>query len=325
MIPITHYSDFNVNSIRIKKPITIGKRKIYGLKTASDTDILVQTPRCIIPYSYVLFENSKFQLDILTDNQAFVSFLTDVYEHVYRKIRKKTKTDVIRDDYYVKKYDDTNYRVRLRNESVNTVSCYCNQKCNIDYNKICRDDRVICIFTLDRFIICSDFTIFYLKVCQIKKCDSSLTSILTTCMIIEDEQGPDLFEKYRKMKKVGVPDASIIQKMTLDGLSPTQVSKFFNNAPTQSSPPAPPGPPPPPPPLGIPPPPPPPVLNTRPSQPPTLQFLGDIKSGNFKLKSISTNPTKQNQPSKKLSGVDTSKYVPSLDDILNAKKKLKNI
>lgn len=323
MIPIINYSDFDPQSIRIKKPITVGKRRIYALKSVSDTDILVQTPRCIIPYSYVLFDNNKFQLDILSDNQNFVTFLTNIYEYVYRKISKKGKSDIIRDDYYVKKYDSSNYRIRLRNESVHTVSCYCNQKCGIDYNQICRDDRVICILALDRFIISSDFTIFYLKVCQIKKCDMALTSILTSCIIVDDEDTNN-FEKYRRMKKVGVPDESIKHKMTLDGLSHVQISSFFNESRQPLPPPQPPPPPhqvPPPPRL----PPPPPLL----LQPPSLKFLGDIKNGNFKLKStssVSSISTHRPPPKPhKLNGIDTDKYVPSLDDILNAKKKLKNI
>lgn len=333
MIPIINYSEFNTNSIRIKKPIVVGNRKVYALKTSSDSDILVQSPRCIIPYSSVLFDNNKYQIDILTDNIDFIEFLKAIYDHVYSKISKKTKSDMIRDNYYLKKYDDVNYRIRLRNENVNTVSCYCNQKCSIDYNQICRDDRVICIFTLDRFIISSDFTIFNLKVCQIKKCDASLTSMFSNCLVIEDTVSAVSAvstEKYKKMKKVGVPDDSIRQKMKLDGLSQAQISMFF--APPFTSPSLqhpqhlqhpllpPPPPPPPPPPLSF--------LKSIRASSSTPQFIVDIKSGNFKLKSIVNNPQKDTSlqsKNTKLNGVDKSKYAPSLDDILNAKKKLKNI
>lgn len=324
-VPILNYQDFDVSTIKIKKPVVVGRRRLYCLKTKEDTDIIIQSPRCIIPYSYVLFDDHKFQLDILSNNKTFTSLLTTIYEHIYHKIKRKCKLDLVKDDYYIKNYDDDNRRIRLRNDNVNNIGFYCSQKCNIPVNQLSRDEYVICIFTVDKFIISNEFTIFYLKVLQVKKCSETLQA----CLVVEeDTQNP--FEKYQKMKKVGIPEGSIRHKMLLDGLLQSDIDEFFGaNLSLRSSPHLPPPPPPPPP--HLPPPPPPPRLSPSSSFPGKFQdpsqphkFLGDIKSGNFKLKSVSKNPLTNMQP-KKLPGVDRNKYVPSLDDILNAKKKLKNI
>ena len=155
-------------------------------------------------------------------------------------------------------------------------------------------------------------------------------------------------EKYVKMMRMGIPLGAIHQKMMMDGLHNDHIDQFSNltkkQKPNTSLPPPPPPGPPPPPPLGMrmppppPPGPPPPLgifknvqhLHQRKSvvAPDPSAFLADIKNGNFLLKKsqASIEPIKNiGVINKVLRCVDTSRKVPSLDEILTARKNLRSI
>jgi len=119
---------------------------------------------------------------------------------------------------------------------------------------------------------------------------------------------------YYRMMKMGVPKEAIKQKMQMDGLDMDTISKFAGEIPIRASPS--PSPPPPPPP------PPPPMFAPIVTLPDPAAFLADIKSGNFQLRKAKAVDTIKTRI---LKSVDTRLGVPTLNDILTAKSKLKSL
>jgi len=140
-------------------------------------------------------------------------------------------------------------------------------------------------------------------------------------------------EVYSRMLKMGVPRAAVEQKMRIDNIDISRINEIID-IPCKS-PSLPHGPPPPPP---LPPPPPPPLLPLPP--PPVPKFvkgpnidkgalLADIKSGNFKLKSVANIPKSVSLipdiKTKIIGKLSNVQKPPSLAEILAARKNLRSI
>lgn len=119
--------------------------------------------------------------------------------------------------------------------------------------------------------------------------------------------------KYMRMLAVGVPRNGVEQKMRMDGVDEDTIQILLSSRQCLMGPPLSPPPPPPPPPV--------PVASMTSSGGAMAAVFQDIVKGNFNLKKN----TKQIDTKKILKFVDTSKKVPSLEEIQVALKNLRKI
>jgi len=287
--------DIDINDIKINKPYTThDNRMIFNITRGSNFPLVFQTPTGYVPYDFLTINNNRFQIDIIISESKFVDLLQNIADTITNRISNKYPTSTCFPLYT--ELDNSSYKIRFRNGQKGNVRTFNLKREEIQLSDISKDDKIDVIFQIDK-VVCSDkYTYFSMKILQIRKHERA--SIKNTESMFVDE-----LDVYKRMVKMGVPIAAVKQKMLLAGVCPTKIASFSGT-----------GIPPPPP---LPPPPPPPMLFSVKQQPPPLAFLNDIKNGSFVLK-------KTNLRDKVLKNVKTNNLVPTLQDILDAKSKLKS-
>jgi hypothetical protein len=312
-----------VSRLRLKKPTALATKHIWNIYNGEEA-FLVQSPWLTIPYSVIFNDEfSHFQFDCC--HEDFVNMVSNLQEHIVTRIRRSGVE--LGDRHFVNlvKPRLVSKVLRVRGQAAD-VQFYDQSGSRLEEGARClsRHKRTRIIFWL-RWFWCSDkYYGIELQPLQIK---------------VEQPPAEPLFQEetdfgvYHRMLKVKVPMEAVLNKMRLDGCSEAEIKTFVHAATAKAPPPAPPPPAPPPPPPSIPgqrlpppPPPPPPPRGGFPPPPPppaaapsALAFLKQIKNGEFKLK-----PKGSHAPATALKFVDTSRKVPSLQDILSAKSRLKS-
>lgn len=344
MCPIvTIDKECNLSLISVKKPYQ-ACHGIYVFDITYDKQpLLIQTPICTIPYSYSIFDNNSFKIDVNTNMKAFATTLDKIHSHILNKIRCYDESMVKDKELvdYVKEVNDDEVRIRLRNTSTQNIMAFDRSSLLMPVSNIQSLDRVICLYQLQRVVVQKDLYMFGTCLCQIKRLNVGLkSSTNNTCLISTtdsvDRYGSIDLSKYNKMKQLGIPLEAIEHKMTMDGLK-RECIKYWMDFQTLRLPSTvmdtkggqpPKGPP-------LPPPPPPPPaqgllitnVNSNNNKPKPPDFLKDIMSHNFRLKKATE--TKEN---KVVVGKLASKFKddfgyepPTLQDILNARSSLKKV
>lgn len=339
---ITIDKECDLSLISVKKPYQV----CYGIYvfdiTYDKQPLLIQTPICTIPYSYSIFDNNSFKIDVNTNMKSFVTTIDKIHTHILNKIRCYDES-MFKDKQlvdYVKEVSDDEARIRLRNTSTQNIMAFDRSSVLMPVSTIQSFDKVICLYQLQRVVVQNELYMFGTCLCQIKRLNVGLKPSITTSCLIQttdnmDKYGSIDLSKYNKMKQLGIPVEAIEHKMTMDGLKrdcikywidfqtlrlPNKVMDGGEQAPK-------------PPPL---PPPPPPVqrcplttntntnTNMKPKAP---DFLKDIMSNNFRLKKAIINSNDN-----KLVGKLATKFKddygyepPTLQDILNARSSLRKL
>lgn len=222
----------------------------------------------------------------------------------------------------VEKLQRTSHHMRLRNFNVQSIQCYDMHKNVISMHDVAARDVISLIVKVDKFVYTSYVSYIHYSIVQLLKerhahVPPYALLPVVTCNADASPISYDV-QKYTKMKKLGIPEGALRQKMTMDGVSLADIDAFFSMK-HAASPPPPPPPPPPPLPFGH-----------KPREPSAhasmAQILMDIKNGNFALKKQEQQHQKQSSKAAKvLRCVDTSRKVPSLEEIQGALKKLRKI
>lgn len=310
---ITSKNTLVIEKVKVLMPYMVDTKIIFDIYYDDRKPLLVQTPVCTLPYSYSLFDNKFFQIDLCFSERDYEETMTALLSIVLNKIKKKFH-HLIQDKPLTSPIssikEGTLYKLRLRNNNVDSVVVFDENRRRIDVRNIERNDRLQSVFQVDRLIINEKNINLNLKVLQLKKKGVTIDLFQNQqCLFVEDQQ-TDKFERFRKMLKMGIPLMGVKQKMMLDGFTNDDIENFSRSTPIGSGPsPSPPPPPPPPPPA-------------LPAPPTPLAFLADIKNGNFVLKKAEINHQDDKRKDKILRLVDTTRLVPSLDDILEARSRL---
>ena len=207
--------------IKIKKPYNVYNKEIYNIFYKNHQHLLIQTPPVSLPYSYSVYNDKCFIMDVIIDDEKFLNMLRRTIYHISSRIG--ILTDFQKDKNII----------RLRNDNIASLKIFNANKELIDIRNLSRYDRIRAIFQIDKIIHDSDknHTIFYLKVVQIRK---------------EWQQGHDVIAEG---KCLIASDPS--QVRPLSQTSPRPISRPPPPPPRLPPPPPPRLPPPPPPPLPL--------------------------------------------------------------------------
>jgi hypothetical protein len=316
---VSSQHDIQVSKVRILMPYTVDDKTVFSIFYGERNPLLVQTPLCTVPYKFALYDDNYFHIDLQYNGSELNSLLDRIQTTILSKIRKRFHhilegLPLVSPITSIK--EDVN-KIRLRNYNVAAIVVFDTNRKRIDIRNIEKNDAIRAIFQVDKLIVDAKSIQLGLKLVQLRKNQTALDPFNYQEYLFADEEAKD--SKYRKMLKMGVPLLAVKQKMLLEGFSEQEVSLFEheNNAtrmkPNTQAPPPPP------------PPPPPPCLSTKnnPLQTQPLAFLADIKNGRFSLKQTIVEPKTIDPKEKVLRFVDKTKKVPSLDEILQAKARLK--
>jgi hypothetical protein len=330
---IKESKDCVLSFIDVKKPYKVANDIWVFDLSYNKEPFVFQTPECIIPYSYYMYDNKTFRLDVNMINNEFPQMLSDVNKNIIKRV-SKYDNNLIGDKLYInyikkcESVESNDYRLRLKNNHIDNVVVFDQTKNKIPVTTLQTFDKLICLFQLQRLIVQKDSYMFQCHLLQVKRLN---TVILNTslCLIetfhdVDHELNND-FQKYQKMYDLGIPQAAVRHKMILDGISEHDIQQYMSNMAitkphkhTQQ--------------LVVPSPPPPPpfplnqlLAHVDKPELPKLSFLNDIRNNTIKLNKPKSQTLSQ-QPS--ICNIMKSKYgydAPSLTDILDARAKLKKI
>jgi hypothetical protein len=307
---ITKLSELDLTKLKIKKPYDFGieKKSIFNF-SYDGSDLWIQSPVGIVPYKPSVYQDEYGHIDMIFNNSAksFMNGLNELEAHASHRIRSKKPYENLMDGKCSVPCCQEG-KIRFTSTSINDVQLFNSTRQLIGSAKdIKRDCEISVIFQVVGFQILGgkhNRYGLYLRIIQ-AQIHASIP-----------ETDNDDAQKYLRMVKMGIPLLAIQQKMAMDGVNVGTMKQLL---PTSRLPP-------PPPPPRPPPPPPPLMLKSAAaasfkSKDPS-EFLNDIKNGNFKLRQA-TSTTAATKAI--LRSVDTSRKVPSLNEIVAARKNLRPI
>lgn len=330
----------DITVIKVKKPYKSNSSASVFNVHSGNAPVLIQTPVCVIPYSYLLYDDNSLKVDVNFTETCFDPLLRSIEEKVQDMVKRFDATclrDVSLSRLCEKETRDDQpaYKMSFRTRNIHRVGIFNCRNQPMDLSQVQTFDKVLCLFEVSRFVVKGSKTFWQTQLVQIKQLSpSSFITKQTPCLIIDysgyDHEHPNSHDVYNKMLKLGIPLDGVVHKMKLDGMNDDVIAEFRLQHTTRLVQPAVQGhlrmPMPPPPP----PPPPPKLLldgasahiQTRKEHVP--QFLKDISSGNFALKTLSKQH--DNCRREKLAIPKAQRFaVPTLSELLNIKARLKKI
>lgn len=293
---IIKYNQFEITEFHYRKKISLNDEysivPIYY--TANHTPLIIQTPILYIP-----FETSKYNtLDISFTNTEdnndindFKKTIDAIINKVKRKYKRKFSNPLIDDDYFP---------CRLRVNLGKSISHFNSEKQRLtnDYKFTSKSYAKFILEIRELWVKKNRFGI-NITLLQAKHYKYDEPVLKDYSFIDSDDEDEVDLSKYEKMKRSGVPEGAIIQRMTLDGVEPGLLFK------KQCAPP---------------PPPMPPNLMGLPQIPmnPRAALLGAISGGNFKLKKAKID----DRPKPKMN-IPNNGFKISIDEIKAVMGKLK--
>jgi hypothetical protein len=285
---IRNTKDLDINMLKVKKPyISSHDTRVFDVEY-NKGPLVFQTPTARIPYSYSLFDNNSFKIDIELQDEEFHSLLCSINDKVLSVVRKHD-TEVIENKDYIpyvsltsRKQGDkeeTYSRIKFKTNHLSTIEAFDLNGRKMNVLNVQTFDKVQCLFGMCRLIVYKDNYQFQVNLIQIKAKtqyvfeDDQSELPVQQHMLIPASLNSDKYEKYHKMRKFGVPWVCIKREMGLDAVSEEDITAYEQVFVLKKTPimtmskggtvPLPPPPPPPPPSNGParPPPPPPPPPN----------------------------------------------------------------
>lgn len=331
---VKRFSDVDKIQIKFRKPISLDGRTIVRLKYS----LFLESSIHYISYKPLL-DVYNFVILSLIENERFKGEFSNIemLEDVMIQELQKSRGICVEDRVKFSIINREKKMIRLKNKA-SDISVYSKGAILQDLKCIYPYDRVKVIVRFDHIWIskhgfgCGAYVTQILTLEEMP--EKTLMKVSTEELhSLDDDVSMDHSARFKKMVSVGIPIDAVKQKMMMEGYSNETICRFFakNKAPPPPGPPPPPPrnlqnsclPPPPPPPPGRPPPPP--VMMGGAMQ----QIFASIKNGAFSLKKTilsGAHTTEKDGTTKNtiLKGVDMSKRVPTLDEIIMARNKLKS-
>ena len=320
---ILNYSDINLKKIKIKKPTGMADKLIFNIYYLFDEDkeidLLFRTGDMIIPYE-VLYSPEKNELQFDCCNNDVLKRIESIRDYIYQKVHKaypklfenKNHLDKIKTKEYGK-------LLRLKVRNIDEIPIFDQHHKKVDYTLLKSERKIKLLLQLKWFWIWDKYYGLDYSVIQIKV----YIPIQQPLFDIDDPEEtkvecPNDFEKYEKMLKLKIPLEAVESKMKLDGLETKQIDIFKSkieiqkqksSVDTKS------------------------IIAKNDVKPENkfmgaVNFLSQITLGNFGLRKLVVNEEeeKKQKTLKKMSKyVDMSRTVPTLNDIINAKSRLRKI
>jgi hypothetical protein len=296
----------DTKKIKIKKPMNLGIKQVLNLYysvNGKEVPLITQSPVMMVPYSPIRIQSNKemFQFDCC--EEQFIKELENIRDDILQRIQKSSlevqgKTFV---DKVLQKDFGNVFRCKVEPSE---IEAYDQDGIQTTCEKVKQDTQVQLIVWIKWLWISKTYYGIEYKVMQIKVLIPRIN--LTTPRVELDLQ------KYTKMIRMNIPKPAVKNKMILDGIQDTVIERFLEEIPTNKET----------------------VSRSLPAPANSNQvsiassFLNQIKNKDFQLRKVhvDTEDEKHKKIMNKISKyVDTSRNVPTLTDIVNAKANLRKI
>jgi hypothetical protein len=276
----------NDDMIRVKKPFNLYRKSVYEVYYGEkNNQILIQTPDVMFQRGYNTASDGSFNVDIAIND----TWVCGILERIFKKVCRVVGKNTLDGKNCIQPVKECGH-VRLKNTDHASIYVFDSDATRISLANVSRGDKVQVIFHVEGLHVYDSGYILYLKLLQVKK-----MSVKACLFVTPGCQSPS--------KGVGTKDLDIetlgekYKKMLSLGIPMAAVKqKMFMDGALPK-------------PQGLPPP-------GLKHTPPIAAMLAQIK-----LRQVTVNPSQKTYIPK---GVD-AKRVPSLDEIQNALKNLRNV
>ena len=172
---ITVDSNIDPKCIKVRKPYTLHNKLhfeiTYAAAAAQRVPLVIQSPLCIMPFNYSLYDDKYLQLNLQITSERFVKIIHDIKTIIYHKVKK------IRDFTF-----EPSSTLRLYNQDYESVGVFDNNAKASTLKNLVKLDKIYVLFQFEKLVLCeNNNATFMYKLLQIKKDDMS--NIKTQCMI----------------------------------------------------------------------------------------------------------------------------------------------
>ena len=172
---ITVDSNIDPKCIKVRKPYTLHNKLhfeiTYAAAATQRVSLVIQSPLCIMPFNYSLYDDKYLQLNLQITSERFVKIIHDIKTIIYHKVKK------IRDFTF-----EPSSTLRLYNQDYESVGVFDNNAKASTLKNLVKLDKIYVLFQFEKLVLCeNNNAAFMYKLLQIKKDDMS--NIKTQCMI----------------------------------------------------------------------------------------------------------------------------------------------
>lgn len=285
---IDDYNKIDVDTLRVKKPKSIGNKVVFNVYTKTNQVLYIQTPSLHI--------TGKGENVIYVCHDMFVSWIKRLEDAVFDKI-KGCYNQALLGKVFISNVRQFDFNDCIKLSFHQDLVIFQKDHSLSSWQDLQLDQEIKAILCLRWVWMNKNFYGLNYQAIQILKMSVAQLSKLLF-QNSEEEIKCDQYEKYTKMKKLGIPPPAIRQKMLMDGLTDDDFKAFEASDK------------------------PPDKVEKAPQRP---SFLNQIMNRDFKLKKTEAKQEDEKEKiMKKISKyVDTTRNVPSLDEVLRAKANLK--
>lgn len=163
--------------VRVQKPYIMGGKSCFELYYSTSTSsskvpLIIQSPICIMPYSYSLYDDKYLQVNVQLIDNRFIKMMEDLKRVIYKKIT--------RGGFDIPTFESSCTTLRLYNKDYESVGVFDNSGKPLTLKGVVRSDKIYVLFQVEKLVISTTSSTLMFKLLQIKKADVSLTS---QCMI----------------------------------------------------------------------------------------------------------------------------------------------
>lgn len=232
--------EFNIKLLSIKNKINYKKKKIYPLKY-DNKPLIVQSPIVYLPWGINEYNSLDISLDIENKNNKkdklfnFYKFIKNI-ENYFKSLiffkKKKFHSSIKPNNYYPD-------LLRISFNKNDTI-IFDENKNKLNYNKILPKSFVKLIIQIAYIWINNDKYGIKWNVSQIKLYINIIFKPIEYSFIESDDEtensaNNELYNKYFKMIKMGIPKIAVINKMKLNGVDPSILENKSLNSHSESN------------------------------------------------------------------------------------------
>lgn len=300
--------------VRVKKPLAMGRGKTvfpitFGSREGPEHDLFLQSTPMVVTYNPLRFQD-KDDVVFSLSNDKFITSVSRLRDHIVDKVSRRYMELLEGKRHLDAVQDPTCIKLKARPSGGEATRVFDETGGHLTFEEVKEGRRAQVLIWVKWLWVSAQFYGIEYAVLQVQvQMPPALPMFVSL---------PCKYEKYKKMLKMGIPLPAVQAKMTLDGLPQNEREEFACSV--SASAPAP--------------------LSACPAPSPVstptgqsilrspMSFLGQIASGNFSLKRVSNTvdpeEEKRKQVMNKISKyVDTTRSVPTLDEIVSARANLR--
>jgi hypothetical protein len=155
--------NYNLKSIRVQKPYKLNNKLHFEINYTAvyntRVPLIIQSPTCIMPFNYSLYDDKYLQLHLQITNDDFAKMINDIKTTIYNKVKKYHEFTSMTCSY-----------LRLYNNDYERVGVFDSNAKTSSLTNLVKLDKLYVLFQVEKLVIDQDnAAVIMFKLLQVKK------------------------------------------------------------------------------------------------------------------------------------------------------------